>query len=226
MTSQLPFAVFYDQALAQVESEEALQALMPMVRTLDEFLLISDDRYLAAICLRVFRAGLKHSLVDKLWPNFESAFHQFEPAVLADLSDEELEQLMNQKGVIKHWGKVKSIRANARFIFDISSKNGSFGQWLASWPSADIVGLWLELATQGSHLGGKSGAYFLRYMGKDTFLLSEDVVAVLTDMGVIEGNPFNKKNLSTVQRLFNQWHMETGLAYSHLSRILSLTHRQ
>lgn len=225
MTSQLPFAVIYEQALVQLDSEQSLQALMPEVRSLDEFTLISDDRYLSAISLRVFRAGLKHSHVDKLWPNFERVFYQFEPSALADLSDEELEQLMNGKGIIKHWGKVKSIRQNARFIYDISSKNGSFGQWLASWPSEDIVGLWLELAKYGSHLGGKSGASFLRYMGKDTFLLSEDVVAVLSDMGVIEGNPFSKKNLSAVQVLFNQWHTESGLPYSHLSRILSLTQR-
>ena len=39
-----------------------------------------DDRYLSLMSLRIFRAGLKHSVVDARWPAFEEVFFGFDPA--------------------------------------------------------------------------------------------------------------------------------------------------
>ena len=36
--------------------------------------------------LRIFRAGLKHSLVDAKWPAFEEVFAGFEPARVVAMS--------------------------------------------------------------------------------------------------------------------------------------------
>jgi len=40
---------------------------------------------------------------------------------------------------------------------------------------------------------------------------------------VLDATPGSKKALTQVQATFNAWHKETGLPYSHLSRILSYT---
>ena len=42
--------------------------------------------------LRIFRAGLRHSVVDDKWPAFEEAFHGFEPRRVRAMSDEEVER--------------------------------------------------------------------------------------------------------------------------------------
>ena len=55
---------------------------------------------------------------------------------------------------------------------EISAAHGGFGAWLAAWPADDIVGLWKELQTRFSQLGGASEPYFLRMAGKDTFILT------------------------------------------------------
>ena len=57
-------------------------------------------------------------------------------------------------------------------------------------------------------------------MGKDSFILSRDVVTTLRGAGLeIAEKPTSKRDLIKVQEAFNTWHKETGLPYSHLSCI-------
>ena len=109
---------------------------------------------------------------------------------------------------------------NAQFIEDISLEFGSFARLIADWPESDLVGLFGLLKRRGSRLGGNSGQRFLRNVGKDTFVLTSDVVACLRSAGLeISSYPTSKSDLAGVQEAFNQWHEETGLSYTHLSRI-------
>ena len=87
----------------------------------------------------------------------------------------------------------------------------------------DITGLWALLKKQGQQLGGKSGAYFLRQVGKDTFILTDDVVAALKAQGVIDKAPTAQRDLRKVQDCFNQWQEESGRPMAHISRLLSYT---
>jgi 3-methyladenine DNA glycosylase Tag len=80
--------------------------------------------------------------------------------------------------------------------------------------------LWLK--RHGS-LGGASAQYFLRRVGWDGFILSPDVVTVLEREGLVDASPGSKKRLIQAQEAFNRWHRETGLPYSHLSRIVSFS---
>jgi 3-methyladenine DNA glycosylase Tag len=49
------------------------------------------------------------------------------------------------------------------------------------------------------------------------------VVSALKREGLLDATPGSKKALTQAQNAFNSWHQETGLPYSHLSRILSFT---
>lgn len=222
----IAFTPFHEIALSWFGSEQSLSENLPTVRSVAELEIISDDRYLSAMCLRVFRAGMKHSAVDAKWRNFDQVFDGFEPSKLVDLSDEELEGRMNREGLIKHWAKVKAIRANASLVLKRSIEFGGFGHWIASWPVQDIIGLWADITDNGVQMGGNSAPAFLRYIGKDTFLLTDDVVNVLTEQGLISGNPNTKDNLAIIQRQFNAWQDETGLPLSHISKILSYSANQ
>src|SRR6266446_6635722 len=57
----------------------ALEARLTQPRSPAELKALTDDRYLSQMSLRIFRAGLKHSLVDAKWPAFEEVFKGFEP---------------------------------------------------------------------------------------------------------------------------------------------------
>jgi 3-methyladenine DNA glycosylase Tag len=117
-----------------------------------------------------------------------------------------------------------AVRSNARFLADVAGEHGSFGKFLAQWPAGDQVGLLDLLGKRGARLGGRTGQYFLRFIGKDCFVTSADVVACLRDAGLdISENPTSKKDLKKIQDQFNAWGQETGLPLTHLSRICAMS---
>ena len=211
----------YQHALEQKGGVKALEALLPQAKSAAELAVVSDDRYLSEISRRVFRAGLKHEMVDKKWPAFEEVFYDFEPNKLVLMSDEALENTLQDKRIIRHWGKIKSIRHNALMLVEVAQQYGSFGKFLAQWPTTDIVGLWKWLVKQGKQLGGNSGPYFLRMMGKDTFVLTNDVVAALVAQGIVDKKPTSQTDLQLVQAAFNQWQEQSGRPLCQISRMLA-----
>jgi 3-methyladenine DNA glycosylase Tag len=198
-----------------------LDAGLPRPHTPTELAAQGDERYLSQMSLRVFRAGLKHSLVDAKWPAFEEVFFGFEPRRVRAMSDEALEALLADRRLIRHWGKLKAVRDNAASMLSISEEQGSFGTWLARWPASDIVGLWEALAKRFSQMGGNSGPSFLRMVGKDTFILTHSVITALRYWQAIAGPPKNRGDRAAVQACFNAWIDETGRPLCQLSLILA-----
>lgn len=211
----------WQQALRHRTADD-IEALLPAVKTPAELAVIPDDRYLSDLCRRVFRAGLKHTLVDSKWPAFEKAFWGFDPEKLCLLSDEQLERYMDNADLIRHFGKIKSIRHNALMMVDVAKSHGSFAHFISQWPDSDIVGLWQYLKKHGKQLGGHSGPAFLRMVGKDTFRLSDDVVAALVAQDIVSKRPTAKGDLARVQQAFNQWQQQSGRPMAHLSMLLAL----
>lgn len=201
----------------------ALEARLPQPATAAQLTAVSDDRYLSLLALRVFRAGLRHSVVDAKWPNFEEVFWQFNPDKVVLMSAEHIERLMQDTRIIRHLGKLRSVPRNAQMLLDIRREYGSFGAFLAQWPSSDIVGLWRYLAKQGQQLGGMSAPRFLRMAGKDTFLLSNDVTAALIAQGIVNKQPISQRDLAAVQEAFNSWQAQSGRPLCQLSMLLALT---
>jgi hypothetical protein len=81
--------------------------------------------------------------------------------------------------------------------------------------------LWSVFKKRFKQLGGASGPYFLRRIRKDTFLLTDDVIRALGRWGAIDFIPKNQNQLKQVQDIMNQWHEESQLPYSHLSKMLA-----
>lgn len=220
--SATPFATILDTARAR-QGAAALEARLPQPKSASELTALPDDRYLSQMSLRVFRAGLKHSLVDAKWPAFEEVFAGFDPRRVRAMSDEQMEKLLADTRLIRHWGKLKSIRGNAAAMLEIGEEFGGFGAWLGTWPDANIVGLWEALAARFSQMGGNSGPMFLRMVGKDTFVLSSSVVVGLKRWASFAKPPKNRGERRAAQACFNAWAAETGRPLSQLSMILALS---
>jgi 3-methyladenine DNA glycosylase Tag len=180
-----------------------------------------DGRYLSQMSLRIFRAGLKHSLVDAKWPAFEEVFAGFEPRRICAMSDDALQALLADTRLIRHWGKLRSVRDNAAAMIAVTEEHGGFGTWLANWPGTAVVELWEALAKRFSQMGGNSGPTFLRMVGKDTFILTPSVTAALKHWGAVDVPPKNRKDRAAVQSCFNMWATETGRPLCQLSLILA-----
>src|SRR3954462_11517503 len=133
------FAEILDTARTR-HGAAALEARLPQQKTQEELRAIPDDRYLSQMSLRIFRAGLKHSVVDAKWPAFEEVFHGFDPRRVRAMPDEEIEGLLGDSRLIRHWGKIKAVRENAAAMIEVAAEHGSFAAWIADWPVSDIVG--------------------------------------------------------------------------------------
>ena len=215
------FDVIHARAMSRKGGAEGLNALLPRVASLDELCATSDDRYLAAITQCIFKAGFVWRVINNKWPGFEEAFQGFVPVYWQQVSPEVLENLSRDERIVRNMQKISTVPDNARMIVEASQQHNGFGCFLAQWPSSDQVGLLQWLKKNGSRLGGATPQYFLRSIGWDGFVLSGDVIRALRHTGMLDAAPSSQKGLLQVQMAFNQWHEETGLPYSHLSRILA-----
>jgi 3-methyladenine DNA glycosylase Tag len=185
---------------------------------------ISDDRYLSMMTSCIFKAGFNWKVVENKWKGFEEAFHGFNPKGLAHLAPDKWDKYLEDKRVIRNGMKIRSVLDNAHFVWATAEEHGSFAKVFAAWPASDQIGLMAWLKKEGSRLGGSTATYFIRFSGKDGFILSNDVVARLRASGVgIKDSPSSKKELALAQEAFNQWHAETGLPYTYLSRIAGMS---
>ncbi|MBI1206414.1 MAG: DNA-3-methyladenine glycosylase I [Azospirillum sp.] len=218
------FQTIRARAEARKGGAGALARLLPPRPDPRELAALGDDRVLAEMARRVFCAGFAWRVIEAKWPGFEAAFHGFEPAWLSFQPDEFWEGLARDTRIVRNVAKIMSVRANALFVREIAREHGSFGRFLAGWPSADQVGLLAVLAKRGERLGGNTGQMLLRYLGWDGFVTSGDVVACLRDAGVdVAPEIKSKRDLAKAQAQFNAWVSETGLAYVQISRLCALS---
>jgi 3-methyladenine DNA glycosylase Tag len=218
------FKTIRARAAKRKGGEKALESLLPKVASQKALAKIGDDRILAEMAKRVFSAGFVWSVIEQKWPGFEAAFLGFDPKRLNFQPDEFWEGLASDKRIVRNPQKIKAVRENAKFVADVSREHGSFGKFLSQWPADDQVGLLELLGKRGSRLGGRTGQYFLRFIGKDSFVTSGDVVACLRDAGLdIAESPSSKKDMRKVQDQFNAWAKETGLPLTHISRICAMS---
>lgn len=219
----MAFSKIYQWAADRKGGEAAMLSMMPRVAKPGELAAISDDRYLSEITRCIFKAGFVWRVIENKWPDFEAAFEGFVPLYWQQVPPDVLEELARDERIVRNMQKIRTVPDNARMIVDAAHEYGSFGQFLEQWLSDDEVGLLLWLKKNGARLGGNSAQYFLRRMGWDGFILSNDVVTALRREELMDASPGSQKALKQAQQAFNDWHRETGLPYSHLSRILSFS---
>jgi len=217
------FSDIYERAAQRKGGSTVLESMLDKPRTPLGLKRITDDRYLAEMTACVFRSGFVWRIIENKWPAFEEVFHEFDTMACAMLGDEELEALTQDARIVRHAKKINTVRNNALFIRDIKEEHGTFGKWIADWPVTDIVGLWAEMKKRGDRLGGQTGRYFLRFMGKDTPVLSRDVVRGLIEAEVVEKEPTSKKALNQMQTALNEWMDESGRSLTEISRILAMS---
>lgn len=215
------FDKIYQYAVTNYGSESALEELLPVPRSLEELKALSDAFCLSNMSRRIFQAGLNRKMIDNKWPAFELVFSGFDIDAVRMMSDEDLEILMQDTRIVRHWGKIQSVRHNAQTIHDINEEGSGFINLIADWPGSDIVECWHLLKKRLKQLGGISGPYFLRRIKKDTFLLTADVVRALGKWGAIDSIPKSKKQLRHVQDCMNQWQAQSQLPYCQISMILA-----
>lgn len=218
------FAKIRARAAKRKGGEAVLVSLLPKPPSTAGLKRLADDRALSEMSKRIFSSGFVWSVIESKWPGFEEAFLGFDPKRLLFQPEEFWDRLLSDKRIVRHPQKIRSIRENAQFVSDIAAEHGSFGKFLDGWPLDDQVGLLELLSKRGSRLGGATGQYFLRFVGRDGFMTSRDTILALKDAGLdISEKASSRRDLRKIQDQFNAWHEETGLPYMHLSRICAMS---
>lgn len=218
-----PFAEIRARAAARKGGEAALAALLPAIKAADALAAIPDDRWLSMLSRCVFQAGFSWSVVEKKWPGTEEAFWGFSPARCRAMSDEEFDALLRDGRIIRNGAKVRAVQNNAGFLMDLAAEHGSAASVFAHWPADDYVGLLDLLKTRGDRLGGGAGMMAMRFMGRDGWVTSPDMVKALAREGVVAGAPDTKTARKGIQAAFSQWAAEDGTPFAHISRILAMS---
>jgi 3-methyladenine DNA glycosylase Tag len=215
------FKDIYLRAVERKGSEEMLQQLLIKPASNAQLKALKDDDWLEEFTRKVFQSGFYWSVINTKWPGFREVFWQFNIEKLLMMPPDMLEQKATDERIIRNYKKVQTIPQNILMIHDVAQEHGSFSQFVADWPVDDIIGLWAYLKKHGARLGGNTGAYALRALGKDTFLLSRDVESYLRAHKIIEGGLQTKKSLAATQAFFNEMQKQSGLSMQELSLIVA-----
>ncbi len=215
------FDQIYQRALARKGGAQQLQQLLGQPAGTAQLLAYQDADWLGAMTKKIFQSGFVWRVVEQKWPGFCEVFFDFAIEKILLMPDEMLAAKAQDPRIIRNLNKVLTIRHNAMMIDELARQHGSFSALVAQWPSQDIIGLWQLLKSSGARLGGNTGPYTLRAMGKDTFLLSQDVEAYLRAYQVIEGGLTSKTSLQKIQAQFNQWQQQSGLPLQQISQIIA-----
>ncbi|TCL08918.1 DNA-3-methyladenine glycosylase I [Shimia isoporae] len=199
---------------------DALEAMLDKPKSAEDLAQIPEDRWLAQFTKGVFQAGFNWKVIENKWEGFEAAFHGFDVDRCAFMHDEDMDRLMSDKGIVRNGPKIRTVMDNAHFLQSLRDDGGA-GRVLGGWPSTDYVGLLEFMKKGGSRIGGNTGQYSLRFLGKDSFILSRDVVARLIAEGVIDKQPTSKSAMKKVQEAFNIWMDQSGRSLTEISRVLA-----
>jgi 3-methyladenine DNA glycosylase Tag len=217
------FSELFDRAAVRKGGVDALNELIKKPKSAATLARIPDDRWLSGMAKAVFRSGFNWSVVENKWSDIEAAYNGFDPYRVASFSDDDLDTLVRDPRVIRHWRKLKAIRENAQYLVELAGEHGSAAKFFAHYPSTEYVDLLADIKRRGAFLGGVTGQYFLREIGKDSFILSRDVVTALEREKIFDGSPSSRASLRKIQAAFNEWVVGGGESLTRVSRVLAFT---
>lgn len=184
---------------------------------------LPGSHFLEYMTKGVFQSGFSWKVIEAKWPGFREALKGFDVNACAFMDPDWFDELCKDTRIVRNAMKIKTIPQNAQFILDSTEQYGSFGKMIADWPADDYIGLLAHMKKHGSRLGAATGQYFLRFVGRDGFILSRDVVARLIAEGVVTKNPTSQKDMRAVQEAFSKWAKQSGRSFRDISRVLAMS---
>lgn len=99
-----------------------------------------DDRDLfELLVLESFQAGLSWITILKKRENFKKAFDDFDVVKVANYSDDKVNELRENKEIIRHKGKITSAVNNAKVFIEIQKEFGSFDEYIWSFTEGNVI---------------------------------------------------------------------------------------
>jgi len=101
---------------------------------------VFDDRKLfECLILESAQAGLSWYTVLKKRDNYRSAFDDFDAQKIANYSQEKIEELLLNEGIIRHKLKINATVNNAKLFLEIQKEYGSFSTYIWCFTNGEII---------------------------------------------------------------------------------------
>ncbi len=98
-----------------------------------------DNKLFEMLILEMAQAGLSwHTILNKR-ENYRIAFDDFKPEVVALYDALKIAELIHNKGIVRHKGKIESSVKNARVFLEIQKAYGSFSNYIWSFTQGQII---------------------------------------------------------------------------------------
>lgn len=109
---------------------------------------VQDDRHLfEMLILEGAQAGLNWEIVLKKRESYKKAFFNFDVEKVANMTDQDLETLLLDPGLIRNRLKIYSARKNAHAVLQIIQEFGSFSDYLWSYVDGKpIINSWPDIS--------------------------------------------------------------------------------
>ena len=105
-----------------------------------------DQKLFEMLILEGAQAGLSWYTILKKRDNYRAAFDAFDPHLVAEYSEQRIEQLLQNEGLVRNRLKIQSAVTNARAFLRVREEFGSFDAYI--WRFAGgrpIINHWKEL---------------------------------------------------------------------------------
>lgn len=89
-----------------------------------------DQRLFEKLCLEGFQSGLSWRTILAKRDNFRAAFDDFDFHKVATYTDEDVERLVLDAGIIRHRGKIKATINNAQRALEMIETEGSLAAYI------------------------------------------------------------------------------------------------
>lgn len=101
---------------------------------------VYDDHTLyEQLILESFSAGLSWLIILKKRENFRKAFDNFDIAKVANYTDEKVEELLQDKGIVRSKAKILATISNSKIFMDIQKEFSSFSNYLWHFTDNQII---------------------------------------------------------------------------------------
>jgi len=155
---------------------------------------VDDDRRLfEKLCLEGFQSGLSWRTILAKRENFRAAFHHFDFNRIADFSEEDVQQLLKDKDIVRHRGKIEAVINNAARAQEMVAREGSLAAFFWSYEpdaaqqaephtastSEASIALSRELKRRGWKFVGPTTTYaFMQAMGQINDHVADCIIRV------------------------------------------------
>lgn len=111
-----------------------------------------DDRLFELLILESFQAGLSWECVLNKRDNFRKAFDQFDLEIICNYDEKKVQELMEDRGIIRNRQKIYAAVNNAKIFFLIKKEYGSFSNYIWHFTDFKIV---FEIGQTSSELSDR-----------------------------------------------------------------------